>query len=153
MHNYPPHPSLFISRISRQDKTRQPFTPHRLDLDRHLSSNNEPACMRQVRTRQKRKSRSRHAGCWESAHDIRGLTCVVVDVVEVEQEKKMKKNGSQNLTFVLGVSICCTGVAGYRSPCLSHAKGALYHLSYYPEINFTKRSISSEFDLHTNFSH
>ena len=32
----------------------------------------------------------------------------------------------------------CFGDAGYRSPCLSHAKRALYHLSYTPVENSKK---------------
>ena len=36
------------------------------------------------------------------------------------------------------------GDAGYRSPCLSHAKRALYHLSYIPVMLFIGRLICNQ---------
>ena len=42
---------------------------------------------------------------------------------------------------------CDAGDAGYRSPYFSHAKRALYHLSYIPTITATFRDFRLQ-DLH-----
>ena len=52
--------------------------------------------------------------------------------------KKMRMAEFESTTFGTGVHCApiaphphC-GIGGYRTPCLAHAKRALYHLSYYP---------------------
>ena len=47
-------------------------------------------------------------------------------VARTKKEKRKKKLGG----------------GGYRSPCLSHAKRSLYHLSYTPEINVSREKTS-----------
>ena len=45
------------------------------------------------------------------------------------------KNSYLNRYFLVTYVQEKIGDAGYRSPCLSHAKRALYHLSYTPMCN------------------
>ncbi len=61
-----------------------------------------------------------------------GVAGVKVSIVALQAVDPGSIPGRRN--FLSGQEREKFGGAGYRSPCLSHAKRALYHVSYTPEL-------------------